>query len=144
MVKNPLKTSNSGNLLDEAEDDVPTVTKLTRFPKPFKSKGQAKYSPPKDLSASGKKWAKRVYADYVFEEHQIELINEAARTKDRLAQNREAIKKDGPYHKDRFGNLRPHPALIEERNNKIILARLIRELNLSEEPESPRPPGIEY
>jgi hypothetical protein len=133
----PLKSGEFENLPWETDGKVAGVKALTKSQK-------SKYHAPKDLSAAAKKWAKRVYADYAFEDYQIELVNEAARTKDRLAQAREAVKKDGAYFRDRLGSLRPHPGLIEERNNKVILARLIRELNLSEDPEEVRPPGLDY
>ena len=46
--------------------------------------------------------------------------------------------------KDRFGKPKTHPALAVEKDNKIIFARLMRELNLDIEPpgNTGRPPGL--
>jgi hypothetical protein len=50
-----------------------------------------------------------------------------------MVEAREAIKKDGPYFRDRYGQLRPHPAITVERDCRIGFARLVRELGFDRE-----------
>lgn len=35
---------------------------------------------------------------------------------DRMVEAREAVARDGPYHRDRYDQLRPHPAILVERD----------------------------
>ena len=51
---------------------------------------------------------------------------------------------EGCYYVDRFGAPKSHPALSDERNGRVTFARLLRELNLSEEAPETRLPGLEY
>ncbi len=103
-----------------------------------------KFTFPKHLSQDSRKWAIKIDRTWVLEVHQRALLTSAAEVRDRLAECRAAIKKDGMFFQDRFGQLRAHPALVEERNHRIAFARLLRELNLSEESEEARIPGLKY
>lgn len=62
--------------------------------------------------------------------HQLRLLEEACVALDRCAQARGAIEADGAFFKDRFGQLKPHPALAVERDARVSAARLFRELSL--------------
>ena len=99
---------------------------------------------PKDLKPATKKWIKQILNDYELESHHIKILIQAAETWDRLLEAREQIEKDGAYYMDRFGSPHKHPALGEERSNRVVFSRLIRELNLSEEPPDTRLPGLNY
>ncbi|MEW6659171.1 MAG: P27 family phage terminase small subunit [Thermodesulfobacteriota bacterium] len=96
---------------------------------------------PKHLSKAAKElWADLV-EDYDFESHQFELLRLLCESLDRLEACRKQLKKDGCFLKNRFGETKPHPALREEREHKVLFARLARELNLDLEiPDSPRKP----
>jgi hypothetical protein len=61
-----------------------------------------------------------------------------------MTEARRKHEQDGAYFLDRWNCPKSHPALADERNAKIVFARLLRELNLSEEIEDPRPPGLRY
>ena len=101
--------------------------------------------PPKHLSADGKAFWKRVYADFELEPHHVKLLTAAAECLDRCSQAREAVTRDGLFFKTRSGQIRPHPALGIERDQKTLLARLLRELNLDiDSPAEPysRPPRL--
>ena len=56
----------------------------------------------------------------------------------------EAIEKDGAYFKNRFGEVKKHPAIGVERDALIVFARLVRELDLDVDPpsEAKRPPAL--
>jgi len=99
---------------------------------------------PKHLSKESLEWSQRIFETYELELHHVKLLTSAAECLDRIAECRTAIKRDGVFFKDRFQNIKPHPALQEERNHRIAFAKLVRELNLSEEPAESRPPYLKY
>jgi phage terminase small subunit len=97
------------------------------------------------LSKSSKKFFTKILNNYELEDHHLEILSQACHCLDRIEESRLQIKKDGDYILDRFGILKPHPALKTEEKNKVIFARLIRELGLDIEPgsnELGRPPGL--
>jgi P27 family predicted phage terminase small subunit len=71
--------------------------------------------------------------DFALEAHQLALLESACKSLDRLVEAREQIDRDGITVKDRFGQLREHPATKIERDSRIALARLLRELQLTDE-----------
>ena len=99
---------------------------------------------PKYLRIATKKWIKQILADYELESQHIKILIQAGETWDRILQATETIEEEGDYYIDRFSSPKAHPALAEERNSRVLFARLIRELNLSEEPSDSRPPGLKY
>jgi phage terminase small subunit len=61
-----------------------------------------------------------------------------------MREAQDTVKKQGSYIKDRFGQLRPHPALQVERDAKGVLLRHLKALGLDLEPindTAGRPPG---
>jgi hypothetical protein len=75
--------------------------------------------------------------------HQIELLTHAAHCKDRIEQARQTLDAEGSTFVDKFGQPREHPAARHERDQKILLAKLVRELNLDSDLASEsRPPLI--
>ncbi len=100
---------------------------------------------PKHLTPASRKWARKILDAWVLEPHQVKLLVQAAEQLDRITEARERIKADGgPYFKNFRGEPRPHPALRDERDGRVTFARLVRELNLSEEAGDPRPPALRY
>lgn len=100
--------------------------------------------PPDYLKKSGKRFFKEISNTYELEEHHLEILALASQCLDRLDQARSQIKSEGIFLKDRFEKLYLNPAIRLEKENKILFARLIRELNLDIEPpkELGRPPGL--
>jgi phage terminase small subunit len=79
--------------------------------------------------------------DYDLEPHHVRLLQAAAECWDRLQEARQAVERDGSYLPDRYGQLKPHPAIAVERDSRIAFARLLRELDLDGTPEpDPRLP----
>lgn len=96
---------------------------------------------PGHLSIATKKWWRQVASDYKLESHHVRLLTLAAEAWDRSQEARERLAADGTYIEDRFGQLRPHPAVAVERDSRLAFARLVRELCLDDDgPDAPRPP----
>ncbi len=97
---------------------------------------------PAHLRESTRRWWRSVTSTWALEDHHVKLLTAAAEAWDRLQEARERIAKDGAYVEDRFGQLRPHPALAIERDSRIAFARILRELDLDAEPPASRPPSL--
>ena len=97
---------------------------------------------PAHLREATRRWWRSVTSAWSLEEHHVKLLTAAAESWDRLQEARERIAKDGAYLQDRFGQLRPHPALAIERDSRIAFARILRELDLDAEPPASRPPAL--
>jgi phage terminase small subunit len=96
---------------------------------------------PKHLLKGGKQLWLDISSEYDLEAHQIEILRSLCETLDRMELCRKQLKKDGLFSVNRWGETRPHCALKEERENRVLFAILARELNLDLElPESPRKP----
>jgi P27 family predicted phage terminase small subunit len=85
---------------------------------------------PKHLRKESANFFNSVMADYQLDEHHVILLTKACESLDRLEEAREIIKRDGLTFQDRFGSPRANPAVAIERDNKISVARLFRELGL--------------
>jgi phage terminase small subunit len=92
---------------------------------------------PKHLSRQSAAWWRSVMRDWDLEPHHEQVLTACAETLDRIAEARAAIEKDGAYIVDRYGQLKPHPALSVERLQRLALVRLLKPLDL-EEPEPAR------
>ena len=100
---------------------------------------------PKHLSSEAKAFWLRIVRDFEMQDHHVKLLNAACECLDRATQAREAVDRDGAFFKTRYGEIRPHPGLQVERDQKALLARLLRELNLDVDlPAEPysRPPRL--
>lgn len=71
-----------------------------------------------------------VLADFDLDQHELVLLTEAVRSVDTLDQLQAAVDRDGPMVEDRFGQLRPHPAAVEARQLRLVLARLLAALRV--------------
>jgi phage terminase small subunit len=100
--------------------------------------------PPKHLAPATRKWWADVVNTYVLEPHHQRLLTLAAESWDRAQQARELVAKEGLTFRDRFGCPRRHPATAIETENKIVYARMLRELDLDVDPpsEGTRPPSL--
>ena len=100
--------------------------------------------PPKELEASGRKFWRQVTGDFDLTEfHHKELLFQASCCLDRIETAREAVEKDGKaFISDRFGQLREHPALKVEKENRILFSRLLRELGLDTVSVPDRQPSL--
>ena len=108
--------------------------------------GKSKRIAPAHLETETAKWFESVLTDYELEPHHIRLLVLAAEAWDRCNQARGLIAVEGLTIRDRFGQMRAHPAVSIERDSRIAFSRLIRELNLCAEevPDPPRPKPLKY
>ncbi|CAN5785499.1 hypothetical protein BH20ACT4_BH20ACT4_05720 [soil metagenome] len=84
---------------------------------------------PPGTKANGKRLWRDVLASFDFEEHELALLREAIRTIDTLDDLAASVARDGPIVDGRDGP-KAHPALVEGRQLKIALARLLAALRL--------------
>ena len=90
--------------------------------------------PPRHLRAPTRRWWSNVADEYELEPHHLRLLTLAGETWDRITMAREALLKLGMTYQDRFGAPHSRPEINVERDNKIIFARLVRELALDIDP----------
>src|SRR6516162_1262431 len=101
--------------------------------------------PPAHLSASSRAWWTACVEAYVLEEHHLRLLQLAMEAWDRCQAAREQLAAEGLAVPTRDGGLRAHPCVAIERDARLAVARLLRELDLDVEmPASERigPPAI--
>jgi phage terminase small subunit len=122
-----------------------TVTNIRDFAK--KAGKLAKYKPPKaprHLTKEMRQWWEKVVRGWELDDHHILLLTKAAEAHDRADQARKILRQKGVTFLDRFKQPCARPEVAIERDSRLSFARLVRELNLSEAPEAPRPPGLKY
>jgi phage terminase small subunit len=97
------------------------------------------------LNSTGKSFRRKILAEFALEdEHDIRRLDLAAHCLDRIEECQKFIKSDGLFIKDRFEQMKEHPASKAERDNKSLFARLIRELGLDLEPPTESRPPRQY
>jgi P27 family predicted phage terminase small subunit len=101
--------------------------------------------PPAHLSSSARQWWETTVEAYVLQEHHLRLMQLACEAWDRAQAAREQLERDGLMVPGREGGIRPHPCIAIERDARLAVARLVRELDLDTEPpasERMGPPAI--
>jgi hypothetical protein len=66
-----------------------------------------------------------VLADFDLDEHELTLLRQAVAVADVCEDLQAIVEADGLLVVSRLGERRPHPALVELRMQRIVLARLI-------------------
>ncbi len=82
---------------------------------------------PDKLDAAGRELWNHISKDFDLSPHEAALLEEACRTRDRIAQMRSQVSTDGVMLPSSQG-LRLHPAISEERSQRLALARLLATL----------------
>lgn len=102
--------------------------------------------PPEHLSEYAARWWVGIAKRYEFEAHHYELLTRAAESLDRCRQAREYVDKYGMSYGDPAKNPKMRPECLVQRDQAVLFARLIRELNLDVEPpqETRIPRGGRY
>lgn len=96
--------------------------------------------PPDYLRDDGRRLWSEVVEAYLLDSHQVEILALAAGALDRQVEARQIVDRDGPCVEDRFGQVRTHPMVAVERDCRLAVARLVRELALEAPPSGARPP----
>ena len=100
---------------------------------------------PGHLVKEGRKFWRQVLKEIDLEEaHVLKLLESACQCLDRVQEARLEIEAKGSFYRDRFGQPKEHPAHKTERDNKVLFARLVRELGLDFEPQPGSRPPRQY
>lgn len=91
---------------------------------------------PGGLRTAGRALWADVTGDYELEQHEAVLLREACRAADRLDELNEIVAAEGVLL---HSGDRPHPALVEARQQSIALSRLVASLRLPSGEEGGRP-----
>ena len=98
---------------------------------------------PSHLENEGKKFWRQVLKDFdLSDAHHLKILENICQCLGRIEEARTKIETEGSYFRDRFGQPKEHPAHKTERDNKVLFARLLRELCLDLNiPEENKPPA---
>lgn len=99
---------------------------------------------PKALSPGAQSWRRKLVAEFGITDPAGELLLDAAmRAWDRATEAAAIVDNEGLTVTDRFGQPKPHPATLTERDCRSLMARMLAALRLDVEPIGPpgRPPG---
>src|ERR1051326_3705431 len=109
------------------------------MPKP---KNVATPKPPMHLKPATRRWFSQVVESCELEEHHLRLLTLAGESWDRCVAARQVVDLNGLTFLDRFNCPRARPEFAIERDSRIPLARIIRELDLDigAPPPGSRPP----
>lgn len=100
----------------------------------------ARTSVPDDLAKSGRRLWEDVVRDYDLDVHEQLLLTEACRVADRLDRLADEAAKNPVTSLNVKGDLIAHPAMVEARQQAIVLSRLLASLRLpSGETDATRP-----
>lgn len=123
---------------------MPMNPKVTAL-KPAKP-AKAGPKPPSHLKSPAKKLWVHIAETFELEEHDFLLLTSLCETLDRKNQAEKDLRKHGALtFTNRHDELKPHPAVAIIRDCNVLMARLRRELALSEdEPGESRPPRLRY
>lgn len=99
-------------------------------------------SPPTHFGEEAAELWQAVVRDYELDPGGLVLLEALCDAWERYVQARAAIAAEGAFVDGRYG-IRAHPAVAVERDSRVMLARLVRELDLEGVPlpEPKRPPS---
>ncbi len=101
--------------------------------------------PPPHLSPSARQWWISTVEAYELRDHHLRLLQLVCEAWDRAQQARERVDNEGLTVPGAEGGVKTHPAVAIERDARLAVARLVRELDLDTEPPAPErfgPPAI--
>ncbi len=97
--------------------------------------------PPAGMAAAGRLLWRAVLSDFALAEHEMTLLRQACRVADVCDVLAAAVAADGVMMTTRLGEVRVHPGLVELRQQRLALARLVVALRVplgdQEEDQSP-------
>jgi hypothetical protein len=83
---------------------------------------------PSGLGVAGRRLYRAVVAEFELEEHEAALLLEASRTRDLIAELQGEVERAGA-----IVDGKPHPVLVELRQQRLVLARLLAALRLPDD-----------
>ena len=88
---------------------------------------------PVGLSDPAAAFWKSVTTNFELEDHHLQILQCACRALDRAAEAAALCNGEGIVTHDRWGQAKVHPAVLVERDNRALFAKLLRELGLDRE-----------
>ena len=80
---------------------------------------------PAGAGPAGRRLWRAVLTDFELAEHEMSLLRQAARAADLCEELQRVVDDEGPLATTRLGETKAHPALVELRQQRIVLARLV-------------------
>ncbi len=99
---------------------------------------------PPHLSEPTARWWRSVVTDFTQEPSHIALLTLAAESLDRCNAARSVIDTLGPVYVDRFGAPRARPEVAIERDSRLSVTRILRELALDGQDDARPPRTADY
>ncbi len=96
--------------------------------------------PPPGLAPAGRRLWRAVLSDFELAEHEVVLLRQAASVVDLCDELAAVVAAAGPLMVTRLGEPRVHPAVVELRQQRLVLARLVVALRVplgDQEDQSP-------
>jgi len=93
--------------------------------------------PPDDLQPETAAWWRSVNATWDLEQHHQRLLTLAARAWDRAEAAHRAVEEAGLVFTDKYGQIKPNPAVAIEATARNAFVRCLRELDLDADPPAP-------
>lgn len=94
---------------------------------------------PRGLNDAGERLWKAVTNEFDLQEHELSMLEQAARVRDRIADLQQLVEDDGLMLESSQG-MRLHPGIAETRQQQIALARLLAQLDVPD-PDGDLPPA---
>ena len=103
-------------------------------------KNSTQPKPPSDLSKEAKKKWKALQEEYgIVDEAGLTFLSSGCRFYDRMRTAQQTVLKEGQTVSDRFGQVKPHPCCIVEKDAAASMLRCFKALNLDIEPLRDKP-----
>jgi hypothetical protein len=80
---------------------------------------------PSGVGPAGRRLWRAVLADFELAEHEMTLLRQAVHVADACDELQKVVDEEGPLTPTRLGDVKTNPALVELRQQRIVLARLI-------------------
>ena len=87
---------------------------------------------PPRVGAGGRKLWAAIVDTYELSEHELQVLREAVRTVDQIDRLQAIVQADGDMQESPQGR-RVHPAVVELRQQRVVLARLLAALRIPDE-----------
>jgi P27 family predicted phage terminase small subunit len=101
--------------------------------------------PPEHLTDDSKTLWLYISRNFALEPQDVAVLDALCETVDRKSQAERDLREHGSLTTvNSRGELKPHPAVTIARDCGVLIARLRRELNLSEDQPESRPPALTY
>jgi hypothetical protein len=90
--------------------------------------GSGTAAPAVELTGDRARLHRDISRRYALEDGSAELLSQACQALERAARLAVQVEADGPVVRDRFGGLKPHPAIVLERDFRALAVRTLSQL----------------